>query len=171
MENPNFPTKGAVTTSASIDIQCDLDPAYAFVSNSEVLPQWLEDYGPIHGVKYTVIERGPYSFVGARRKIHFDDGSSLVEELTSMNGKADYTYRVTEFTNVFRHLIKVAHGQCAFEKTPTGTKVTWNYSFTCKNIFGTLFFMGFVPLVYLGFMKQCLRLAKGVLEAPAAKSS
>lgn len=169
MDRFNLPTSAVVTTSASIVIARDRPSVVAFVIDSDALPQWLQKYGPIHGVSHTVIERGPYNFVGARRKIHFDNGDSIIEELTSLNLPDTYTYRVTQFSNFFRFLTDAAHGECAFAEVAGGTQVTWNYAFTYRNFIARLFFTVFLPLVYRGFMNQCLRLAKGVLEHPAAK--
>jgi hypothetical protein len=77
MERPIIPTEGVITRTASIEIARDVGTVYHYVIDYKVLPEWLGKYGPIHGVRNTVINTASYTFVGANRTIHFDNGDEL----------------------------------------------------------------------------------------------
>jgi hypothetical protein len=171
MERPIIPTDGVVTRTASIEIARDLEPVCQYIIDYKVLPEWLKKYGPIHGVRDTVIHSASYTFVGANRTIHFDNGDSIDEQLIFLDLPAYYAYAVTKFSNFFRFLTDVAYGQIAFEQRGANTKVTWTYTFTCKNLFARAFLAMFMEMVYVGFLNRSLALAKSNLEKPKGTPS
>jgi hypothetical protein len=171
MERPIIPTKGVVTRTASIEIACDKGAVYHYIINYKVLPEWLKKYGPIHGVRDTVINTASYTFVGANRTIHFDNGDSIVEQLIFLDPPSYYAYTVTKFSNFFKFLTDIAYGQCAFEETGGSTKVTWIYTFTCRNVLARIFLSVFMEIVYVGFLNRSLALAKAQLEKPVGTTS
>jgi hypothetical protein len=118
-----------------------------------------------------VIHTASYSFVGANLTIHFDNGDSIEEQLIFLDPPGFYAYAVTKFSNFFRFPTDVAYGQIAFEQQGGNTKVTWTYTFTCKNLFARAFFAIFMEMVYVGFLNRSLALAKAELEKPIGTPS
>jgi hypothetical protein len=171
MDRPIIPTEGAVTRTASIEIARDVGAVYHYIIDYKVLPEWLKKYGPIHGIRDTVINTASYTFVGANRTIHFDNGDSIEEQLIFLDPPGYYAYKVTKFSNFFRFLTDVAYGQISFEQRGGNTKVSWTYTFTCKNLLAKAFFPVFMETVYVGFLNRSLALAKAELEKAAGLSS
>lgn len=160
----DVPLKGVIRKKAEILVRCDQATAYRFISGSNELPLWLKKYKLIHGARNIEILKGPYDEVGARRKVFFDNGDSIVEELILCNEPYNYAYTVTDFSNAFRFLTKTAYGRLWFDVNGNKTRITWEYAFSYRNLFARLFIALFMALVYKKFMMQSLQNAKGVIE-------
>jgi len=128
------------------------------------LPQWLKKSGPLPGVERVAVLEGPYNQVGKRRKTIFIGGDSVIEELVSYHPPGNYAYQVTEFTNFFGKLTNKAYGQLWFDEEGEGIRITWEYSFTYKNIFARMLMSIVLSLGYQKFMLNGLSNAKQILE-------
>lgn len=168
MEKTRIPTESALAQTAEIHIDQDREAVFNFIASGETLPAWLKKYGPINGATKTVVTKGPYSEIGARRMVYFTDGSTLVEQLLEFEPVAYYSYSVTEITNVLRHLTATGYGQWWFGQAGTTTHVKWVYSFVPKNGLARVLLSVFLSLFYHTFMNQCLQRAKAQLERRAA---
>lgn len=160
-----IPTKGVLKKTAEILVRCDQQTAFDFISSSDELPLWLKKYSIIEGARNIEIIRGPYNDVGACRKVFFDKGDSIIEELMTYNSPLNYSYSVTKFTNPFRFLTKAAYGQLWFDINDHQTRITWEYTFTYRNFFARIFISLFMTLLYKKFMQRALNNAKGVIES------
>ena len=158
------PKKGILKRSASVLVACDKSTAFNFISSESELPNWLKKVGPIPAALNAEILKGPYNFVGARRKVFFDGGDTVVEELMTFNPYANYSYSVTEFSNFLRFFSKKAYGQVWIDRIEDQTRITWEYSFSYKNILARLILSLFLTLLYKKFLKKSLENAKGYIE-------
>lgn len=160
----DVPMKGVIRKKAEILVRCSQQMAFDFISSSDELPLWLKKYKVVHGARNVEIIKGPYNDTGATRKVFFDNGDSIVEELLTHNSPLNYSYSVTKFSNAFRFLTKAAYGQLWFDVNDDKTRITWEYSFTYRNFFARIIIALFMSLIYKQFMQQALNYAKGVIE-------
>ena len=158
------PTENVVDTKAEVIVNCDKETAFKFISDSNELHNWLKKCGPIQNVKIVEIIKGPYNVAGARRKVIFDDGNSVMEELLSYNRYANYSYRITSFSNFIKRLTNAAYSQIWFDTVDDKTRIRWIYHFTHKNYLAGLILGLFLSLIYKKWMKGALLLAKEVIE-------
>ena len=164
MEQPPIPVNGVLKRTAEIDISATSQTTFQYISNSDVLPAWLKKCGPINGAVKTVINKGPYSVVGANRTVYFDNGDTIVEQLTWFEPYVYYSYSVTNFSDFLRHLTNIGYGQWWFENIDDKTHVKWVYTFVPKNFFSRMVLSLFLSLFYTKFMNQSLQLAKTQIE-------
>lgn len=159
-----LPKKGLLKRSAQVIVKCDKPTAFSFISSSQELPNWLKKCGAIPSALNAEIIKGPYNFVGAKRKVFFDGGDSAIEELMTYNPYANYSYSITGFSNFLKLLSNAAFGQLWFDTIDDQTRITWDYSFSYRNIFARAILSIFLSLVYKKFMKNALQAAKGYIE-------
>ena len=164
MEQPAIPVRGVLKRSVAIEINCTKEVAFAYISNGDTLTDWLKKSGPIQGAAKVEVTNGPYNFKGATRTVFFDDNSTIVETLTYFDEPVYYSYSVTQFSNFFKHLTKIAYGQFWFEDVGNTTHAVWVYSFVPKNMFTKTLMWPIIALFYKKFMKQALQIAKGQIE-------
>lgn len=164
METNQIPTKNTLTRKASVLVNCDLVTAYDFISSGEKLPLWLKKSGPVPAATGVELLDGTYDFVGARRKVMFTGGDSLIEQLMNIDKPASYNYSVTKFTDFLEKVSGQAYGQLWFDEVSGQTRITWAYTFQYKNLGARMVLSPFLSFVYKKFMKNSLRNAKAVLE-------
>lgn len=160
----SVPTKRVLKEISEILVDCNKQKAFDFISNSNKLPSWLQKSGPIAGAKIAEIIKGPYDHVGAQRKVIFDNGDNIIEELLSFNKYANYSYRISAFSDFLKKLTDAAYSQIWFDTIDDKTRIRWVYSFTYKNLFAALILKLFLIFVYKKWMKQSLTNAKHVIE-------
>jgi len=158
------PVKGIVKSIASVFVDCERETAFNYISSSEKLHNWMKKSGPIKAVKFVEIIEGPYTKVGAKRKVVFQNGDNIQEELIDRNPYANYAYKVTHFSDFLKKLTNIAYGQLWFDRIDEKTRITWVYSYSYKNIFARLFLWLFNHMVFKKFMQRGLNNAKGQLE-------
>ncbi|MCJ7465334.1 MAG: hypothetical protein MUO53_01400, partial [Maribacter sp.] len=159
-----LPKKGLLKRSAQVLVDCDKKTAFNFISSEAELPNWLKKTGPVPAALNTEIIKGPYNFVGARRKVQFVGGDSVIEELMTFNPYANYSYNVTGFRKLLGFMSKKAYGQLWFDTLDDKTRITWEYSFSYKNSFVRPLLSLFLSLFYKKFLINSLENAKGCLE-------
>lgn len=160
-----IPTNKILTRKTEITIDCSDAEAFKFIASGEELPSWLKKSGAIPGASGVEVIEGPYNKAGAKRKVNFENGDTVKEELLSVNSPADYSYQVSEFSNFFKKLTNSAYSTIWFDASNDQTKVTWSYSFTYKNIFARMFLSLFLSVAYKKFMRRNLANAKLVIES------
>lgn len=154
------PSKGVKKAIASVLVDCDKKTAFKYISSSKELPNWLKKYGKISGARSATVVKGPYDHDGAIRKVDFESGDSVQEELIHFDPWVSYAYRVTGFTNFFRKLTDAAYGELWFDRYGDRTRITWMYAYTYKNIFAGAFIWIFNALVFRKFMQKGLERAR-----------
>ncbi len=158
------PKTGVVKSFCSVLVDCSKETAYNYISNSEELSQWLLKFGPISSVKNVEVIKGPYTEIGATRKVTFENDDTIQEELISCHPFANYAYRVTLFSDFLKHLTNAAFGQLWFDTVDDKTRITWVYSYTYKNIFARAVLWLFNQLLFKKYMQKALINAKGEIE-------
>lgn len=162
---PTIPLSGVVKKTAEILVKCNQETAFDFIIGIDELPLWLKKYSIIEGARNVEVLIGPYKETGAKRKLFFDSGDSIVEELLSCNYPLNYSYSVTQFTSVFKYLTKAAYGQFWFDVNDDQTRITWEYSITYRNLLSKVLISLLMPLIFKKFLMQSLTNAKGVIES------
>lgn len=158
------PLKNVVTSQATVLVDCTRETAFQFISSSEKLSSWMKKCGPVHSVEMVEVLEGPYDHIGAKRKVIFDNGDTIVEELIQRNPFANYAYRVTAFSNFVGKLSKQAFGQVWFDRVDKQTRIHWVYSYTYSGFFGKLLLLLFNKMVFRKFMQHSLDNAKAQIE-------
>lgn len=130
----------------------------------------LKKAAMLPGVERTTNTTGPWDVPGSNRTIHLTDGSTVHEEVTAgdhpTNGAPGYfAYRVTEFTNPIRFLVKEARGQWWFTDDPGGTHVKWTYSFVARFWPAVLVLLPLVKILWSRYMAAALAETKRRAEA------
>ncbi len=164
-ESTGIPNKNVLSRKVSVEVSCDLQTAYDFISSSDDLSLWLKKSGPIPGATHCEIINGPYDHVGAKRKVFFESGDSAEEELLNVDAPASYNYSIKHFSNFLEKLSGAAYGQLWFDKIDGRTRITWIYSFHYKNLFKRAILSLFLTFVYKKFMKESLINAKRCIES------
>ncbi|AUC80769.1 SRPBCC family protein [Lacinutrix sp. Bg11-31] len=162
--NVAIPKNKALKKTAQVTINCSKATAFNFITNGEKLPNWLKKHGSIPAVLYTKNNAETYDFVGAKRTVYLDKNQSTLEELLSYNPFANYSYRITEFTNSIKHFSNTAYAQVWFNTIDDKTRITWDYTFTYKNIFSRLILNLILTFVFKKFMQASLNNAKKYIE-------
>jgi hypothetical protein len=151
-----IPARGVKKVSASVLVDCDKKTAFQFISSASQLSNWLKKSGPVSGARSVTIVKGPYDHDGAIRKVEFESGDSVQEEIIKYDPFVSYAYQVTAFTNFFRKLTDMAYGELWFDRYGDRTRITWVYAYTYKNLFAGLFISIFNALVFRKFMQKGL---------------
>lgn len=159
-----MPKQGILKEISEIVVNCTKEDAYKFISGSSELTLWLKKSGPISSVKTVEIIKGPYDFVGAQRKVLFENGDTIREELLSYNRYANYSYHITQFSDFIKYLTNGAYSQFWFDTVDNKTRIRWIYLFTYKNFFSKIVLGLFLAMVYKKWMKQSLKNAKNAIE-------
>ena len=160
-----IPKKGAIKMQAQVRVDCSKEIAFNFISSGEELPNWLKKFGKIPQALNTVNISSSYKSVGDQRILHFDGGESVHEELMSFNPYANYSYKVTNFSSIFKKFSDAAYSEMWFDTINDQTRITWNYMFTAKNVISKLLLKIILKIVsYEEFMEVSLEYAKDYIE-------
>jgi hypothetical protein len=159
-----IPATGVKKVSASVLVDGDKQTAFRFISSGSQLPKWLKKAGPVSGARATSVVKGPYDHDGAIRKVEFENGDSVQEEIIKFDPYVSYAYRVTAFTNFFRKLTDTAYGELWFDRYGEKTRITWVYAYAYKNFFAGLFITLFNALVFRKFMQKGLERARILMD-------
>jgi len=164
MSSIEIPTRKIMCRQASVMVNCSQEKAFNYISSSTELPDWLKKLGPIPGAEKVEILKGPYDFVGAERKIYFDAGNVATEELISRDPWTSYSYKISQFNQLFGKLTDAAFGQIWFDQINDQTRIKWKYTFTYKNIFAKALLSVILTLYYKRYLEKALIRAKANLE-------
>lgn len=159
-----IPTSGTLKRSAQTLVDCAEQDAYDFISSSAKLPKWLKKVGAVPGAEKVDLLDASYDQVGQKRIITFQGGDTAEEQLLTFNPPGNYSYRISNFSNFLKKLSNDAYGQLWFDHIDGKTRITWEYSFSYKNIFARMALSLFLTFVYKKFMRVSLENAKKALE-------
>jgi hypothetical protein len=122
-----------LSTEARIVVDRDLESVYAYVTNVNRLGEWVRRRGLIPGVERGTVVGGGRTEVGALRRLHMTDGSTLNEEILEMAPPRLFRYQLTGFGVPFRWLVRHAEGRWSFDPEGSGTRVTWRFTATLRS--------------------------------------
>jgi hypothetical protein len=78
-------------------------------------------------------ETQTWNKAGLVRTVFFDDGTTAIEHLTTVQNFEYFDYVVTGFTSLLRFLIVEIHGSWKFETDGDNTEIIWKYELVAKN--------------------------------------
>lgn len=162
--NYDIPKTGILKRKASVLVSCTDHQAFGFISSSSRLPEWLKKVGAVPGAEKVTLLDQSYDGVGDRRIITFQGGDTAMEQLLTYNPPANYSYRISKFSNFLNKLAECAYGQLWFDHVDGQVRITWEYSFAYRNIFTRAVLSLFLTFVYKKFMKKSLANAKAILD-------
>jgi Polyketide cyclase / dehydrase and lipid transport len=139
---------------------------FSFISAEDVLPKVLTGYGPLPAVVRTSENTGPWNRPGSARIVHLADGNTAREMVTIYNAPNQFAYRVWNVSHpVVRSLSDGARGEWTFAAHPSGTLVTWTYTFSAVNAAAYLPLKLTMNVFWRGYMDVCLENTKSILRA------
>ncbi len=159
-----IPTSGILKRTAQVLVDCTEQEAFDYISSSTKLPEWLKKVGAVPGAEKVEMLDASYDKVGQARIITFQGGDTAEEQLLTYNPPGNYSYRISKFSNFLKKLSKAAYGQLWFDHVDGKTRITWEYSFSYKNIFARMALSLFLTFVYKKFMRVSLENAQKELE-------
>lgn len=140
--------------TAAVDVARLFDTVVA----EDVLPHVLHRWGPIPGVRGTSDLTGPWREPGTSRTVLLEDGNSARETIVAWERPDRYTYRLDSLTGPFGRLVDHAAGEWLFASTPTGSELSWTYTFTPANPLAAVVLEGVVRTAWSRYMDQAASL-------------
>ncbi|MDH3698691.1 MAG: hypothetical protein OEQ81_08495 [Flavobacteriaceae bacterium] len=157
--------KGVIHMQADVLVDCSKKIAFEFISSGAELPNWLKKFGKIPQALNAVNISSSYNTAGDQRIVHFDGGESVHEELITFNPSANYSYKVTKFSSIFKKFSDEAYSIMWFDTIDDKTRISWEYMYTAKNFFARIILKFVLRLIkYEEFMQQSLDNAKDYIE-------
>lgn len=154
----------STTVSAAMKVpKSDLFSWFIPVELSDI----LLGYGPLPRVVATTDQTGPWDRPGSKRTVHLADGTTALEEVTDCEYPAYFAYRVSNFTNMLRFLVRDARGQWWFTKGSNATRVAWTYTFNARSPLAGLLLFPIVKLLWRGYMRVAINATKTLAETQA----
>jgi hypothetical protein len=165
---PNPPEIEMTAASATVrtTIHAARETAFRHIAPID-LTSIFTGYGPLPSVAETRNQTGPWDAAGRSRTVVFSDGSSATERLTGYEDARGFSYKITGFTGVLRHLASEARGQWWFESAPDNqaTSVVWRYEFVSRSAWLKPLVGLFTKRLWRGYMQRALTLSKAQVEA------
>jgi hypothetical protein len=150
-----------VSITRTIRIDRPVVEVFDFITADDVLPKILTGYGPLPAVVGTSHQMGGWSRPGSSRIVHFSDGTTLREQVTSYRRSRYFAYRVWDFGNpLIGKLSSDARGAWHFRSIGGGTEITWTYAFTARDRLSAIALKPIVHLLMRGYMDVCLHNAQ-----------
>lgn len=119
--------------------------------------------GLIPGVKTLTGQIGPWSAAGQTRKLTLTDGSTAVETLLAL-GPNGYRYRISDFSGLFKLIVKEANARFSVTPRGDGSVLTWSYEFTPKGALAAAILSFLIDSQWNGFMDAALERLKVDIE-------
>ena len=109
------------TPRAAYDISAALDPA-----------DFYPRFGPLPAVRAVLDQSGPWDAVGRTRRLLLSDGGHVIETITDTHAPTLFAYELSDFQRLFGMLVRGARAEWRFERTESGTRIRWSYTFHPK---------------------------------------
>lgn len=84
-------------------------------------------YGPIPPIKQVREQTGPWDTPGRTRRVVLSGGGSMREELTLVDPRRSFSYKLTGIKGPLAPLVSSVDGEWLFTGAGTGTRVTWRW--------------------------------------------
>ena len=157
--------KGTIYMQSEVLVNCSKKMAFEFISSGAELPNWLKEFGKIPTARNTENKTPSYNKPGDKRIIHFDHNESVHEELLTYNPYANYSYKVSKFSSLFRKFSDEAYSAIWFDTMGDKTRISWEYMFTAKNFFAKIILKLILKIIkYDEFMDQSLENARDYIQ-------
>lgn len=107
---------------------CAPDAVFALMVDPDRFPSMFEGYGPIPAIRSVTLDT-PLA-VGATRRIHNTDGTTLTEQVTALDRPVRHAYTLGGFRPPFSWLVTRGESDWTLSAQASGTHVRWIYDFT-----------------------------------------
>ncbi len=157
--------------AATVEARVEADRASCFLYIVPIdLASIFTGYGPLPAVTGTRNQSGGWNAPEQTRTVLLSDGSTAQELLTAYQQPRYFSYTVSAFSGVLRLLVASANGEWWFEtdQPATATLVKWRYAFNARSAWAAPLVWFITTLLWRGYMRKALRLAKAQLETAAA---
>lgn len=151
-------TQLPVAHTESFTVNAPLSTVYDFVVADDVLPKILKKHRFIPAVEGSTIHHGNWVTPGSYRTVHFANGDTLREELTSFDRPAYFAYTVSQFSGFLRRLATHGTGQWWFRANGDQTEVTWTYTFYARSKSRRFLLRPFINHDFRTYMKRSITL-------------
>ena len=156
-----------IMCQAQQTMPCGPHAVFALMVDPDRFPSMFEGYGPIPAIRSVTLDT-PLA-IGATRRIHNTDGTTLTEQVTALDLPVRHAYTLSGFRPPFSWLVTRGESDWALSAEESGTHVRWIYVFTLTSTFVyplaavvLKFFMGRA-------MQRCLdNMARLLATAPAS---
>jgi hypothetical protein len=144
----------AITVDTSV--RADLDRVFAHIVPID-LTSIFTGYGPLPAVIGTRDQSGSWDAPGQTRTVLLSDGSTARERLNRYRAPIHFSYTVSHFTGILRHIAESADGEWWFtEVTPGRITIKWRYALNGKSILGLPILWLIAKIVWRGYMRKVL---------------
>jgi uncharacterized protein YndB with AHSA1/START domain len=117
-----------ITLEAAIEIERPAEEVFDLAVDPQRLPAFLKKRGLIPGVEKAEMEGGVAPAAGTRRCVSMADGSTLVEEIVTLDRPSLHRYRwATRPPMPFALLIRGAEASWTLVPQAAGTRFEWRY--------------------------------------------
>ncbi len=115
------------------------------------------DYKDLPKIKSTTPVNGNFTKAGHSRRVHFDNGKTLLETIISLQSPHDFAYELTEIELPLKNVAKRARGHFRYSALPDGnTKVVWTYGFDQRNFIFKWFIKRYIKTTHRFWMRDTL---------------
>ena len=119
--------------------------------------------GLIPGVRSLAGQTGPWSAAGQSRTLTLTDGSTAAETLIALEPDG-YRYRISDFTGLFKLIVKEANARFSVAPRGDASILTWTYEFVPKGGLAAAILSFLVDSQWNGFMDAALERLKDEIE-------
>jgi uncharacterized protein YndB with AHSA1/START domain len=124
-----------VQTSAQLQIAAPPEVVFDLVMDARNHPRFMQRLGPIPGVVHAQLSDGATLAPGATRDVRMSDGSSLVEEILTVERPREHRYRwLRPPATPLARMVRGAESTWTFEPRAGATVFTWQYRFELRSI-------------------------------------
>ena len=156
-----------IPVSATAEFRAPAEAVFDYVVAEDTPEEVMLGYGPVPGVVGGEIHEGPWDHAGAYRAVHLEGGGTAREEITAIQRPGYFSYRVSDFSIVARHVVAAARGEWWFEPRGDSTLVRWTYTFEPRSLLRAPLAFAFARLLWKGYMERAMRESKARAEAVA----
>lgn len=157
-----------IPVSATVEFRAPVEAVFDYVVAEGTPREVMLGYGPVPGVVGGEIHEGPWDHPGAYRTVHLKGGGTVREEITAIQRPGYFSYRVSDFSIVARHVVTAARGEWWFEPRGDSTLVRWTYTFEPRSLLRAPLAFAFARLLWKGYMERAMREAQA--EAVARRA-
>jgi Polyketide cyclase / dehydrase and lipid transport len=161
---PAGPREARATVVADID--APPEDVFDYVVREDTPERDLRGYGVVDGVRGSVrLTDGGWDHAGATRVVVLDGGGTLMERIELIERPRRFVYRVEAFHHfAAADFATRGRGYWTVARTPTGTRVSWTYTFTARSCPATPVLRAAMAAFFRPYMENGLRSIKAHVE-------
>ncbi|MDQ1540544.1 MAG: hypothetical protein QOH29_1270 [Actinomycetota bacterium] len=154
----------ARTVDVTVTTWIDAPPAVSFdvivpIDLETIFKRWLL----LPGVRGVRDQSGPWDAAGRTRIVELGDGTEVPEQLTRVEPRRSFAYRVGPFPRPLGLLATAAEGEWLFSPERAGTSVRWTYRFFPRPGFRLVIRTCVAPM-WRGYARRALTRAAAAAE-------